>query len=556
MATRKHVPFRIVSRYAVFDPIAKGGMASVCFGRLMGPSGFTRTVVVKRPHPELVKDPEFAAMFLDEARIASRVAHPNVVSVIDIIEERGEILLVMEYVHGEALSFLAKAEPLRDPTHVRLFMNVVAGALTGLHAAHETRAEDGKPLGIVHRDVSPENILIGVDGVPRMVDFGIAKASNQAHRTAVGFVKGKMRYLSPEQAQGHAADRRTDIWAAAVVLWELLTKQRLFSGESTLETLMQVLEKPIPSPRELAPELSSPVAAAIMRGLERDRDKRYPTALAMAEALEAAVGLASARETGAWVAEVAQNRLAARRHVLDEIEAENLTGAYVPNVVTQSPSPRGVITLEPVATSSTPMAPLSFVKTPLGPPPVSSLTHPGASGSWVSRTALTASVILLSALGGATAVTKMGHFTNAGTAPGASAALAAQAPPTPSATTASVASPSALDAVSLDIHVNPPGARVFLDDVLLSAGSFEGKVRKSDELHRIRAEKESFAPMEETATFDRDQRVAFSLERMPHPTPRSVADGPRPRSRAQALTDAGTTSYSRAIGGAERVVGR
>ena len=480
MATRKHVPFRIVSRYAVFDPIAKGGMASVCFGRLIGPSGFTRTVVVKCPHPHLVKQPEFVAMLLDEARIAARVAHPNVVSVIDVVEEGSEILLVMEYVHGEALSFLAKAEPFRDTEHVRLLVNVVAGALAGLHAAHETRAEDGKPLGIVHRDVSPENILIGVDGIPRMVDFGIAKAANQSHRSVAGFVKGKMRYLSPEQAQGGGMDRRTDVWAAAVVLWELLTKRRLFSGESPLDIMMQVLEKPIPSPSELAPDLSDALVAAVMRGLERDRAKRYPTAHAMAEALEAAVGLASPREIGAWVAEVGQNRLAARRQVLDAIEAEDINGAFLSSRVTRAPPRPGATSLEPVASSSTPMAPLSFVTAPSWPSPVRPVARPTANGSWVPRTAIAASVVLLSALGGAAAMTTMGRLKMPGMLEGVSAVLAVQVPPSSITATPGVLDASTPSSVSLAVQVDPPNARVFLDDVLLSMGSFEGRVRRSD----------------------------------------------------------------------------
>src|SRR5262249_18506975 len=160
-------PARVVGRYAVFDPIATGGMATVCFGRLIGPAGFSRTVVIKRLHPQFVGDAEFANMFLDEARVAARVRHPNVVSVIDVVDDGGEILLVMEYVHGESLAYLARTDPTRDDRRVKILASVVAAALQGLHAAHEATGESGRHLGVVHRDVSPQNILVGADGIAR-----------------------------------------------------------------------------------------------------------------------------------------------------------------------------------------------------------------------------------------------------------------------------------------------------------------------------------------------------------------------------------------------------
>jgi serine/threonine-protein kinase len=326
MERRERLPTQIVGRYAVFDPIATGGMATVCFGRLLGPAGFARTVVIKRLHPHFVAEAEFAAMFLDEARIAARVHHPNVVPVIDVVEARNEILLVMEYVHGESLAQLARADEAPSEARLKIVTNVVAGALHGLHAAHEAKGENGKPLGIVHRDVSPQNILVGADGSARVLDFGVAKAAGQSHHTGVGQVKGKIRYLSPEQVLCGEVDRRTDVWAASVVLWEALTRKRLFSGENDGAVLSQVLNKPIPSPRAVAPYVPEAVAKVILRGLARDASERWQTALEMAEALEAAVGLVAPREVGAWVMRFAGDRLDARRRVLDDIEAETLTG--------------------------------------------------------------------------------------------------------------------------------------------------------------------------------------------------------------------------------------
>ncbi len=305
---RRRPTQRIVGRYAVFDAIATGGMATVHFGRLIGPAGFSRTVVIKRLHAQYAADVEFAAMFLDEARIAARIRHPNVVTVIDVVADGSELLLVMDYVPGESLAFLSRADRRDEPgdsggraDRVRMLGNVVAGALQGLHAAHEATGQSGRPLGVVHRDVSPQNILVGTDGNARVLDFGIAKAAGQAHCTGAGQVKGKVRYLSPEQVMCGDVDRRANLWAAAVVLWEALTARKLFSADCDGAVLSQVLDRPIPSPRVFAPEVPEAVARVVLRGLSRDRTRRFATAREMAAALEDAVGLLPpARSAPGW----------------------------------------------------------------------------------------------------------------------------------------------------------------------------------------------------------------------------------------------------------------
>jgi hypothetical protein len=341
---------RIVGRYAMYDAIATGGMATVHLGRLIGPVGFSRTVAIKRLHAQFAKDPDFAAMFLDEAKVASRIRHPNVVPVIDVVRDGGEILLVMEYVHGESLASLLRADPARTPERLRIVCNVLVGALAGLHAAHEATGDGGRPLGIVHRDVSPQNVLVGLDGVTRVLDFGVAKAVGQAHTTRAGEVKGKVRYLSPEQIRCDRVDRRTDLWAASVLLWEVIAGRRLFSGDHDAAVLMEILEKPIRSPAEVAPDVPEALARAVLRGLERDPQRRFPTALAMAAEIEAAVGLAAPREIAAWVERVAGDRLEARRHQIGEMDAETVTAA----VATGDPAAGAVTALSPFAAAGLP----------------------------------------------------------------------------------------------------------------------------------------------------------------------------------------------------------
>jgi serine/threonine protein kinase len=216
----------IIGRYALSEEIAHGGMATVHIGRLRGSAGFARTVAIKRPHPQYARDPEFVAMFVDEARLAARIHHPNVVSTLDVVAREGELFLVMEYVQGESLSRLVHlARQRRERVPEPMVASIVAGVLHGLHAAHEARGEGGELLGLVHRDVSPQNVLVGTDGVARVLDFGVAKAAGRIHTTRNGELKGKLAYMSPEQLCGEVT-RMTDVYAAGVVLWEALAGAR------------------------------------------------------------------------------------------------------------------------------------------------------------------------------------------------------------------------------------------------------------------------------------------------------------------------------------------
>jgi eukaryotic-like serine/threonine-protein kinase len=312
---------KLVGRYALFDEIACGGMAAVHVGRLVGPVGFSRTVAIKRLHPQFAKDPEFVTMFLDEARLAARVRHPNVVPTLDVVASQGELFLVMEYVQGESfarLLHIMKSSGQRAPRDI--VCSVLASVLHGLHAAHEAKSERGEPLGIVHRDVSPQNILVGVDGIARVLDFGIAKAAGRAQVTREGQVRGKMAYIAPEQLQQGAANRKADVYAAAVVLWEALTGERLFLGDSEAATIAKVLTGEVARPSTIAPEVPPELDEVVMRGLNRDPDARFETARDMARALEAVSTMATPSAIGEWVEATAGNALSVRSRIVSEIE--------------------------------------------------------------------------------------------------------------------------------------------------------------------------------------------------------------------------------------------
>ncbi len=316
-------PLFFVGRYAVYEEIAAGGMATVHLGRFLGDAGFQKTVAIKRLHPNLAKDPDFREMLVDEARLAARIVHPNAAATLDVVAEGGELVLVLEYIHGESFGRLLKSAVRRgDRVPPRIAAAILAGVLHGLHAAHEAADERGAPLGIVHRDVSPQNILVGADGAARVIDFGVAKAAGKVHQTREGQVKGKLAYMSPEQLRGEAIDRRADVYAAGVVLWEALTGERLYTGSGEEIVFQRLIDEDIAPPSRRVTSLPPGFDAVAMRALERDPEQRYATAHDMAVALEAAGAFAPPSEVSAWVMSLAGEALEARQSLIRTIERQ------------------------------------------------------------------------------------------------------------------------------------------------------------------------------------------------------------------------------------------
>jgi serine/threonine protein kinase len=313
----------VVGRYALFDAIASGGMASVHIGRLLGSFGFARTVAIKRLHQNVALDPEFIAMFLDEARLAARIHHTNVVQTLDVVNLNNELLLVMEYVSGASLSRIQINErKASQVTPHRVAADIMVGVLNGLHTAHEAKNENGEPLAIVHRDVSPQNILIGTDGIARLLDFGIAKAVGGSHSTRPNQIMGKLRYLSPESITGEAVTRASDIYSASVVLWELLTGRRVFDGANDAEIMHQVLYSSLEPPSRTRTHISKKLDEIVMRGLSRDPRARFSTAREMALALEAAVSPIKQSAVSEWALSCVGDEIAERDRRVAEIERE------------------------------------------------------------------------------------------------------------------------------------------------------------------------------------------------------------------------------------------
>jgi len=368
-----------IGRYVLHGQIAAGGMAAVHYGRLLvdlgpgGPGGFARIVAIKRLHTQLTALEAFRTTLLEEARLAARIRHPNVVAPLDVIAETGELLLVMEYVHGQSLSRLMRASrEAKEVVSLGVGATILSHVLHGLHAAHEAKDEGGAPLSLVHRDISPENVLVGVDGVARVIDFGIAKAASSVRDTAVGKIKGKLPYLAPEQIEGMPASRRTDLFAAAIVCWEVLAGERLFSGREE-EIVEKILSMQIPPPSSKNPMVPPALDDVIMKGLARAPVDRFPSAREMALELEAAVHLATTTQVGAWVERLAAEALAERSACVREVEQAAVPEGGTPAGAAGMPAGAGTPAPEAAVAPALPLPPPPPPRresaTPPPPPP-------------------------------------------------------------------------------------------------------------------------------------------------------------------------------------------
>jgi len=286
-----------IDHYEVIANLKSGGMATLYLARRRGAAGFAKHVAIKLVHAHLATDERFVQMFVDEAMLSARIHHPNVVHVEELGETEGSYYLVMEYVHGGSLAQLLKAlAKARRRMLPELAVSIAVAVADGLHAAHETTGDDGRLLGVVHRDVTPENVLIAFKGHVKVIDFGVAKARERSQQTTAGTLKGKFAYMSPEQAKGLAVDRRTDIYAMGIVLWEMLTMRRLFKSQNDLELLDMVRDPHVRAPSELAPGIPPALDAVVLKALAPNADDRYPDARAFRRALADAVPRALAMD--------------------------------------------------------------------------------------------------------------------------------------------------------------------------------------------------------------------------------------------------------------------
>jgi serine/threonine-protein kinase len=375
-----------LDRYELLCPLAYGGMASVWLARFGGRLGFERLVVVKMILPQYSQDPRFQEMFLDEARIASRIEHTNVARILDVGEHDENHFIVMEWVDGDSLSKVMRAnEQRKQRVPAGVALRVVADAAAGLHAAHSLKDRDGTSLGVVHRDVSPQNILISNNGATMLIDFGVAKARDRVSQdTSAGQLKGKIRYMAPEQALGQGIDHRADVWALGAILYELFAGAPPFDGPNEVATLHKLTSGATPPP--LPAGTPREIDVAVGRALSHDPERRYATALEMNLALEAAmieIGEPASRAVVAqYTAHLLADRKAARKRAVDAALASarareggegsippRATGAHRVAFPTPAPSSRQSVTPPIPSGSELPSAPSQASRPPPTPPP-------------------------------------------------------------------------------------------------------------------------------------------------------------------------------------------
>lgn len=340
-----------LGKYTLVRKLATGGMAEVFLARAEGPGGFAKKCVVKRILPHFNDDPRFIEMFLGEARLAAELNHPNLVQIFDFGQDHGQYFLAMEYIDGPNLRVLnrsARAEfgPLAFPLAAR----IICLAAEGLHYAHELRNEQGEFLNLVHRDISPDNILVSRNGAVKVVDFGIAKATTQPHLTKSGMIKGKMAYMPPEQLAREPLDRRADLFALGIVLYELITGGMPFDATSEVSIIQALMSvKPLERATVFRPDCPPALEAIVMRCLEKDRERRYPSCVELQADLEAFIGASGQNVTTRDVAQLVETVFkneavvtAPETRIPDGLEATSPSGVSQPRDAAPVPSVRPV----------------------------------------------------------------------------------------------------------------------------------------------------------------------------------------------------------------------
>jgi serine/threonine-protein kinase len=505
----------IAGKYRLFASLGSGGMADVYLAEAHGPMGFNKLVVVKTLRSTVVDDPEMLAMFLDEAKLAARLTHANIVHTYEVSEHEGGYFIAMEYLEGQPLHrILARAKSTGTPIPEAVSLRIVCDALAGLEYAHDARDYDGTPLSVVHRDVSPHNIFVTYAGDVKILDFGIAKAALNSKATADGVVKGKIHYMSPEQALSEAIDRRADVYAAGGVLWELLAGECALEGGLPL-AFSTLTTGQIRDLREVAPHVSAELDAIVKHAMALDAKERTPTAEAFRSELvvyasKKADGIASNRSVADFMAPLFEDDRSEIKRRISEHLATPRSGSFGSRslMVLAHDSSRSM------PTGSSVSRPSNVASDAAGSSmPTLSAEPPPRRRRW----------LLFGAIALALSATGYAYVRSAArtAAPPAVASPALSQAPAPSPTA------KASERVELSLHATPPTAALLVDGVDVGQNPYRADVPKDDALHEIRAAAPGYAPRAITISFDRDVNVELALVLA---APSASAERPAPAS--------------------------
>ncbi|HEY8431115.1 MAG TPA: serine/threonine-protein kinase [Sandaracinaceae bacterium] len=529
-------------KYTLIRKLAVGGMAELFLALQRSVAGFEKLIVVKRVLPHLAQDESFIEMLLAEARIAATLNHPNVAHIYDVGSVDGQYYIAMEHIHGEDLRSLVRQMKKMNVTAFPLehALAIVLGCCAGLAYAHDKRDLDGEPMGIVHRDVSPQNILVTFSGDVKLVDFGIAKAGRgQMESTGSGQLKGKVPYMSPEQAQGQNLDHRSDIFSLGIILFELCTGRRLFRGQNEMDTLRRIVEGEYPRPRDLNPSLSPRLEEIIMRALEKSPERRYQSARDMQADLEDYIRAeqlkVSSLSLGAWMQDLFRDKLDQQKQLLQEgrqlaeviaaqaaeEEREGSLGTPSASHVRQKPASRlpwilAAVSLVGVLAAFAVWLLGRTPSAPTGPGVIAIRSTPPGAAIWIDgerRPARTPASITDLPVGARYAV----KLTHEGYAPFTQEVELTEAAPTV-AIDATLRRPSASDFAVIRVRTIPSGARVLLDgrDTRLTTPATVPEVTPG-EAHTLALALDGYVTRNETVTLTAGQvaELSFELERVP-----------------------------------------
>jgi serine/threonine-protein kinase len=534
-------------KYRLIAEIGRGGMADVYLAVVQGPAGFNKLVVLKKARPELSREPEFLAMFLDEARLAARLNHPNVVQTLEVGQDGERYFIAMEYLDGQPLHRIRSRVGGSGFT-LAMQVRVLIDALNGLHHAHELGDFDGTHLGVVHRDATPQNIFVTYDGLVKVVDFGIAKAVDSSSETRTGIIKGKVPYMAPEQAKGEPVDRRTDVFAVGVMLWEAAVGRRMWKGIADIGVLTRLATGEIPSLKSQLPDVNPMFARIVDRALAPLAADRYATAADLQHDLERWLEMSgqqsTAREIGKFVAErFAEDRVRIKALIEGQLKDIRWSGAYPRATGVDLPKiDAGPIMVTPTgsqpALSGPSMPSISGLSEAARS--VTSLASAAAAPAPPSPRGASRTVLVLAGLGAllvAALTVVVGRSLLATPVPSsaASSAPAAVSSGEAASPSSAVAAPALVE-VGLTVRVTPAKARLFLDGAPLATGSYEGKLRKDGATHQLRVEAPGFVTKEETLTASGDVLMSLSLEKegATAALPPGAAPAPRPTDKPAA----------------------
>lgn len=525
-------------------------MAEIVLARILGPSGFQRPVVIKRILPHLARDPSFVGMFLDEARIVAGIRHPNVVQVHELGHEGTELFLVMEYLEGESVAGLSRRLRAKgEKLPYAIAAHIVAEAASGLHAAHDLTDPNGKPQNVVHRDVSPQNVFVGYGGAVKVLDFGVAIAADRMTRTEAGTFKGKFEYSSPEQARGRPLDRRSDVFALGVLLYEVSTGTRLFKRSGQLDTLRAICEEPIVPPTSIVPDYPEALSRVVMRALERRRSDRYQTAIEMRRDLVSVIrslpdGIACDEDLAKLMNHLFADRIAEKTEMLRRVQVGATAEIEIPSVEVDDsvelpvafggengsthPPPELGSGTDTEQDLLTPEGATPFVmRTSLEP----ELPPPRKRPPYAIMAALGAGALLLAGMAlivAARSTRPSQAASNPSTELAQGASAAASASVEPGSASSAPAAPVAPAEVVVHVETTPPSAHVRVAGEDKGTSPLDLRLPRSTQAVAIDVVRDGFKPARESLVPDVDQRLKLTLVAAPvaGPTPAAAPQAP------------------------------